>query len=357
MVAHFSGRLFLAHWTLIWFMITGIGSEKSLWSFQPQPTGAIIQDEDFLQTDSKLWNVDLPTMGGLQFWTDFRWSNGWRVQYNSLSKHWRLLDPKSIRRAWGGKQAMLDELENRVASESQIGDRSTEVVVLIHGLMRTSGCMKSLEQEIASYDQQRAATDPDYVVRTTISYSYASTRESIAFHAAAFREFIEHLPDRPRISVVGHSLGNIVLRHAIGDWQKADSQQVLSRLRRVVMLGPPNQGSEFAKRLSRLGLFETITGQSGMQLGPSWDDFLHHLGTPRCPFMIVAGDISNSPIQNPLLQGASDGIVSVTETQLEGADETLVVPVLHSFLMSDRRVVREVVSFLSENGPRSGLKD
>ncbi|MGN6547535.1 MAG: hypothetical protein ACTHK7_20955, partial [Aureliella sp.] len=37
------------------------------------------------------WNVPLPTLGGQQFWTDHRWNDGWRLQQNALTGHWRVL--------------------------------------------------------------------------------------------------------------------------------------------------------------------------------------------------------------------------------------------------------------------------
>lgn len=143
-------------------------------------------------------------------------------------------------------------------------------------------------------------------------------------------------------------MGNILCRHAIGHWQKnGDPKQVLSRLNRVVMLGPPNHGSAFASGLSKLGLFETVTGKSGLQLGPSWDSFCDSLGTPPCPFAIVVGDVSFSPVQNPYLTGPNDGVVSREEAYLEGVTEIQSFPVLHSFLMDAPAIRKATVSFLS----------
>lgn len=304
-----------------------------------------------LKKEPKPWNIQIATLGGKQFWTDHRWWNGYRVQFNSTLDHWRLLDPKSVRRAWGGQQAMLEELD-RVVATTTPSPETTEVVLLVHGLMRTAESMKPIQTELLRVDTQSKTLDPtNQVHRTAILFSYASTRDPISAHAAALRELVENLPGKPRISFVGHSLGNIVFRHAIGDWQRnGDPCQVLARLNRAVMLGPPNQGSAFAKSLSRLGLFKIITGNSGMQLGPAWEDFGHALGTPPCPFAIVAGDISKSPIQNPLLRGASDGVVTLEEATLDGMAEIVQVPVLHSFLMSDPTVVKAAVSFLSGTG-------
>ena len=306
--------------------------------------------------EPKKWNLSLPTLGGKQFWTDYRWWQGWRIQYNSTLDQWRLLDPNSVRRAWGTRQAVLDELD-KVASQNPISEAPTEVVLLIHGLMRTASSMAPIETELLRYDRDSARLNPETaMMRTVVSFSYASTRDPITTHSAALRELVENLPGQPQISMVGHSLGNIVFRQALGEWQRnGDPKNVLPRLNRVVMLGPPNQGSLFAKKLSRMGLFETITGNSGMQLGPSWQSLSLGLGTPPCPFAIVAGDISKSPIQNPLLSGPSDGVVTLEEAALEGMAEIVTVPVVHSFLMSDSSVVRATVSFLSGGGLSNSL--
>ena len=246
---------------------------------------------------------------------------------------------------------MLDEL-NKVAASNQAMTNPTEVVLLLHGLMRSSSSMNPIEAELSRVDTEAARLHPEFAKkRTAVYFAYASTRDPISIHSAALREIVENLPGLPLISAVGHSMGNIVMRQAIGEWQRnGDPKNVLPRMNRVVMLGPPNQGSAFAARLSRLGIFETITGNSGMQLGPAWDKFREGLGTPPCPFAIVAGDISKSPIQNPLLSGPSDGVVTLEEATLEGMTEIASFPVVHSFLMSDSSVVRATVSFLSGNG-------
>jgi hypothetical protein len=93
-------------------------------------------------------------------------------------------------------------------------------------------------------------------------------------------------------------------------------------------------------------LFESITGSTGMHLGPAWKQIQDALGTPPCPFAIVVGDISESMIQNPLLEGPSDGVVTTNEAYLEGASEVITVPVVHSFLMSDSNAISATVRFL-----------
>ena len=82
----------------------------------PIPSESDEQDDqgallDMIQNNGRFLNIELPTLGGKQFWTDHRWWNGWRIQYNHTLDHWRLIDDRSIRRAWGSKEAMLEALE------------------------------------------------------------------------------------------------------------------------------------------------------------------------------------------------------------------------------------------------------
>lgn len=307
-------------------------------------------DEDVM--DSR-WNLPLPTLGGKQFWTDHRWWYGWRVQYNKTADSWRLLDPSSVRRAWGTKEAMLAELAKLQSDHETTHAEPTEVVVLLHGLMRSASSMKPIQ---AAIDERYATTDSDRKaskaaeVPAVVLFAYSSTRDAITSHADALREVVEHLPGRPRLRFVGHSLGNIVLRTAISQWRsQGDPTSALDRMERVVMLGPPNQGSSFAKTLGQLGLFETITGHSGMQLGPAWNEFADSLGKPPCPFAVIAGDLSPLRIRNPFLKGPSDGVVTIEEAKLEGMDEFITVPVLHSFLMRDSTCVQTTVNYLFED--------
>ncbi|MFN5102336.1 MAG: esterase/lipase family protein [Planctomycetota bacterium] len=305
--------------------------------------------EEMIQGNGKGWNLELPTLGGKQFWTDHRWWHGVRLQYNHTLDHWRVIDPSAIRKGWGSKEAMLEVFEEIKSKQAAASDRSTAagkepktVYLLLHGLMRSSSSMKPVEQEIL----KRLAEEPSESI-AIIRFQYASTRASIASHAEALRELVENLPGKPRIKIAGHSLGNIVTRLAIAQWrEQGDPQGVLGRIDRVVMMGPPNQGSSFAKRLSQLGLFEMITGKSGMQLGPHWEGLSTNLGAPPCPFMIIAGDLTGTSIQNPLLSGPNDAVVTVQEAKLEGMAEFKTFPVLHSFLMQDARCVEAGVDFL-----------
>lgn len=281
------------------------------------------------------------TAGGTQFWTDHVYRGGFRVQQNVLTGHWRLLDSDDFRRKWGTRaecEQVLDQLQPANIGQPASGSHQ-HVIVLLHGLMRTHHSMKPVETSLGEKG-----------LRNVIRFSYASTRSSIADHAAALRDLLEDFGDETQFSFVGHSMGNIVVRHLIGDLQRdEDPHRVLDRCRSMVMLGPPNQGAAIARRLAPTGLYGIVTGKGGLELGPEWGAFVGGLATPPFPFAIIAGDLSRSGIRNPLLDGSGDFVVSLQEARLEGAETFKTFPVLHSFLMNDQTVIEQTVKFIQDH--------
>jgi pimeloyl-ACP methyl ester carboxylesterase len=281
------------------------------------------------------WNLSIKTAGGTQVWTDHLYREGFRIQQNSLTGHWRLLDPSDVRQAWGTRQQCQLGLDQLKPQTTPTDGQPKHTVILLHGLMRTQHSMKNLGTKISE-------TEPVDVIR----FSYASTRASIGDHAVALRAVMENLPADTQFSFVGHSMGNIVVRHLVGDLQQNDPHGILPRCKSMVMLGPPNQGAAIARRLAPTGLYGIVTGKGGMELGANWNEFVKKLATPPFPFMIIAGDRSEATIQNPLVAGSSDFVVSVEEAKLDGCEKFETVPVLHSFLMDDPTAMKLAVDFI-----------
>ena len=117
------------------------------------------------------------------------------------------------------------------------------------------------------------------------------------------------------------------------------------RIKRIVMLGPPNNGSHLAELLKESRLFRLFCGISGEQLSSGWDKLSNRLSTPACAFAIIAGGQTKAA-RNPLLLGDDDFVVSVTETRLAGATDFTTLPVLHTFLMDDPTVQKYTLRFL-----------
>lgn len=288
-------------------------------------------------TVAKNLNVPLPTIGGAQLWTDLENRAGYRLQRNSVSGHCRVLDPKNIRRGWGSETDALQLLDELCPAPPE--PSAKPMVVLIHGLMRTDSSMKSLEKALR-------ADGYDSVIR----FGYASTRSGLAESAAALRRVLEGQHRDTQFCFVGHSMGNIVTRHLIGDLQRdGDPAEILPRCRAMVMLGPPNHGAVIAKRLAATGVFGLVAGPGAMELGTGWDEIEANLATPPFPFSVVAGKVEPGPIRNPLVEGDSDFVVGLEEAKLAGAESIHEVPVLHSFLMNDEACQKWTATFLDEH--------
>jgi triacylglycerol lipase len=142
-----------------------------------------------------------------------------------------------------------------------------------------------------------------------------------------------------RIHFVAHSMGGILVRYFL-------SQNLVTELGRVVMLGPPNQGSEVADALSRLPGFRAIAGPAALQLGTGSLGIARSLGAVNYPVGVIAGSGSINPIFSAVLPGANDGMVSVGSTWVEGMTDTAVVGVSHTFVMRNAEVIRQTLEFI-----------
>ncbi|MDH3222966.1 MAG: alpha/beta hydrolase [Gemmatimonadota bacterium] len=213
--------------------------------------------------------------------------------------------------------------------EPQPGDG--ESVILVHGLGRTEGSMMILGQRLrwAGYD-------------VTI-VGYPSLEGTIEEHTAILdREVRRCCERRNPLHFVGHSLGGIVIRKYLADDPPAG-------LGRVVLLAPPNQGSQLADWVRDLELGEVTGGEmlgpTGSRLGPDSTDIPAALAKPHYELGIVTGDRSLNPIGSVVIPGPDDGFVGVAEARVEGVP-TVVLPRSHTFIMNSRYAADAIMQFL-----------
>ena len=289
------------------------------------------------ETESNI-NWKLATLGGTQFWTDVRVEGGWRIQRNSLFGHFRLLDSSDVRRTWGTEEACTLALKSNFKS-GVIKPYRGKVVILLHGLCRTWKSMNSLAEHLDSQGY------------TVINFRYASSRQQVGEHARYLKRVIGELsPDVTEINFVGHSLGNIVVRHYVSDCNKSKVLDLDSRINRMVMIGPPNQGSRMARLLKNSASFKLIAGASGAELSLGWEELSKNLATPEFEFGIIAGNYGDpNGLNNYLLHGENDFTVSKWETMLPGADDFLTKPLFHSTMMHQTKVLEATTQFLEKD--------
>lgn len=282
--------------------------------------------------------LKLRTLGGTQFWTDELVLFDWRIQRNALYGKYRLLDDKNRSQASGTFDLCRHELE-RLKREKDLPPLAGRVVLVLHGLGRTRNAMTPM----CRFLKAKGGYVP-------LNITYASTRESMEAHAQSLARVIEHLgPQVTEINFVAHSMGNLVIRHYLRDQTDPNhDRRPDPRIRRIVMLGPPNRGTQFGGRVQDLKLFQLVLGPAAVQMATHWHAFEKRLATPECQFGIIAGGRGQTSGRNPLLDGDDDLVVSVEETRLAGAHDFVVLPVVHTVMMRDPTVLECTHRFLEE---------
>ena len=141
------------------------------------------------------------------------------------------------------------------------------------------------------------------------------------------------------IHFVTHSLGGILVRYYF-------AHNAIDNMGRVVMLGPPNQGSKAADEMRDVPGFDWINGPAGYQLGKGDESIPLQLGRPGFEFAVVAGNQTIDPVTSAFLDDPDDGRVSVSDTRLDGMKDFRVINASHAFIMQKTQVFLLVEEFL-----------
>jgi len=207
---------------------------------------------------------------------------------------------------------------------------STGTVVLLHGLARGPWSMKRIEW---------ALRRDGYAV---LNIGYRSRQHDIATLAAQALDpvFTRHETYSP-LHVVTHSMGAILLR------QYLQSHPQAPRPSRVVMLGPPNHGSEIVDRLRHWRPYAWINGPAGLQLGTTPDSLPNQLqGISGAEVGVIAGSVSLNPLFSCWIGRPSDGKVSIASTRLDGMSDHIILRTSHTWMLWRAPVIAQMSSFL-----------
>jgi alpha-beta hydrolase superfamily lysophospholipase len=196
-----------------------------------------------------------------------------------------------------------------------------ETVIILHGLGRSGASMRKLAAATGAAGFQALVLD------------YPSTGHAIDTLADGL---CPRLPPQGRLHFVGHSLGGILAK-------KLAKRLDPARRGRVVQIGAPNFGSELA---ARAGILSKVMGPALAELhpNPGEDDSALDIGAIGGTAALAAYSLITG------IDGENDGKVSLRSAFGHAPEgKKLALPVAHSLMMRDQRVINAAVDFL-QNG-------
>ena len=211
-----------------------------------------------------------------------------------------------------------------------------DCVVLLHGLARSEASMLILQQVLEFHGYR------------TVNETYPSDTAPISELVDYVGRSAAHCGDE-RMHFVTHSLGGILVRAWLAQGHPAN-------LGRVVMLAPPNHGSEIVDAIRQNDVLNEVAtflnGPATVQLGTGSDSFVDTLPPVDFELGVIAGDVPINPIGAAVIGQRSDGTVSVDSTRVEGMADHVTIDASHTLIMMNPIAMAEVLEFL-----RNGVFD
>ncbi len=204
-------------------------------------------------------------------------------------------------------------------------------VILLHGLSRTDFSMLRLESALRREGYAVANVHYDSREHSIAILAERAVTTGLALCAEQGAE---------RIHFATHSLGGILVRFYMRDHE-------LPQLGRVVMMAPPNQGTQIIDVFGDIPGFELFSGEPAQQLGTNADSVPQQLGPVDFELGVIAGTRSLNPILSMALPDRDDGKVTVENTKVEGMQDFIELPFSHTFIMQRQESIDQVLHFLA----------
>ncbi len=204
-----------------------------------------------------------------------------------------------------------------------------DCIVLLHGLARTSNAMKHIVPPFEAADHQ------------VVNVDYPSRKKTVEELAPLAVEKLgySNCNANDTVHFITHSMGGILVRYYL-------ENNEINNLGRVVMLAPPNQGSQVVDKLKNVPGYKLLNGPAGMQLGTDANSIPMQMGPVEFDLGVIAGSRTFNVLLSQFLPNPDDGKVSVENTKVEGMKAFITLPVTHTFMMKSKTVIDQAVNFI-----------
>lgn len=208
---------------------------------------------------------------------------------------------------------------------------SSQKVYLIHGYGSSTLLLNSIE----NYLKKNGFV--------TVNYSYSSIRDDIRKTGHDLYDRIKQ--DRiDTVSFVTHSMGALIMRALLTYSIKDSSFPVIYR---IVMITPPNHGTELADFFSSSALFKFFLGPNVENMRTDSNSLANRLPVPlKSQVGIIAGERDDSTGYNPFIKGNNDGYLTPDEAKLSVEKDFRIIYQSHTMITQSREARRLVLSFL-----------
>jgi triacylglycerol lipase len=203
-----------------------------------------------------------------------------------------------------------------------------ECVVFLHGLLRTADSMEQIAGDFSAQGY------------TVANIDYPSSKLPIEQLAPlAVEAGVEQCAGSSKVHFVTHSLGGILVRYYLQDHE-------IANLGRVVMIAPPNSGSEVVDAMIGTPGYEWLHGPTGLQLGTDDASIPNQLGPVDFEVGIIAGTRTINFMLSQYLPNPDDGKVSMERTKVAGMADFVALPHSHSFIMKMPATIAQALAFI-----------
>ena len=183
---------------------------------------------------------------------------------------------------------------------------------------------------------------------TVFNFGYASNAYDISHHGKVVHNFVTNIQYK-EISFVTFSMGGLVVRQCINK---------IPKVKRLVMIAPPNKGSDMADMFGRSKIISTIFGPGMKQMNTHTESFANKSPIPKCEFGIIGGEIKKPKSWlNPMKliykiwkNKENDGLVGVSQTKLKGMKDFILLPYYHGSIPFRKKTINQVSHFLKTGG-------